>query len=54
LSCYCTRQQLLKYTPEDHEDYNKLKEAYEKMYRLAEFINEKKREVRHERCLAPR
>jgi len=37
-------KQLLKYTPEDHEDYNKLKEAYEKMYRLAEFINEKKRE----------
>lgn len=38
-------QQLLKYTSEDHVDYAQLRDAYDKMYSLAEYINEKKREV---------
>lgn len=37
-------KQLLKYTPEDHVDFEQLSDSYDKMYALAEYINEKKRE----------
>ncbi|KAL6058080.1 Rho guanine nucleotide exchange factor (GEF) 17 [Balamuthia mandrillaris] len=36
-------KELMKYTPEDHEDHPMLKESYEKMSELANYINERKR-----------